>query len=91
MRVALGTTVPNKKLLRLFACLLAIALPRQRLLHALLFSWLQIIGVAFNFLDDVLLLYLALETAQRIFKGFTLLHFNFRQWNDTPKPSCRNL
>ncbi len=51
------------KLLRFLARLLAIALPRQRLLNALLFSRFQIIGVAFNFLDDVLLLHLALETA----------------------------
>jgi hypothetical protein len=40
--------------------------------------------VPFYFFDDVLLLYLALEAAKRIFEGFALLNSNFRQKNYTP-------
>ena len=41
--------------------------------------------MTFYFLDDVFLLYLALETAESIFEGFTLLKSDFSQTNYTPK------
>jgi hypothetical protein len=55
------------------------ALPGQRLLNTLLFPGLQVKGVAFDILDNIFLLDLALETPQRIFQGFALLQYYFRQ------------
>jgi hypothetical protein len=74
-----------ERLFRFFASLLAIAFPRQRFLHATLFTGLQIEGVALDFLDDVFLLDLPLEPAQCVFKGFALLNSNFRQKKYTSK------
>jgi hypothetical protein len=41
--------------------------------------------MTFYFFNDVFLLYLALETAESIFEGFTLLKSDFSQTNYTPK------
>jgi len=41
--------------------------------------------VALKLLDNVFLLHLALEAAQRIFEGFSPLNSDFRQTNYTPK------
>jgi len=60
--------------------LLAITLARKRLLHAFLLTWLQVERVAFDLLDDVFGLHLALETAQSVLKGFAFLNSNFCQW-----------
>jgi hypothetical protein len=60
-------------LILLLAGLFTIAFPRQGLLHTAFFAGLQIKGVPFNFLDDVLLLDLPFEAAQGIFKRFALL------------------
>jgi hypothetical protein len=76
------------RLLRLFAGLFAIPFPRQRFFHATLLTGLQIEGVALNFLDDVFLLDLPLEPAQRVFKGFALLNSNFRQKKYTSRHPC---
>ena len=70
---------------RFAPALLAISFARQCFLHALLLARLQIKGVALNLLDYVLLLHLALETAQCILKGLALLQSDFCQWNYTPK------
>jgi hypothetical protein len=51
------------KLVSLFASFLAIPLACQCCLHAALFTRLQIVGVTFYFLDNVLLLYLPLKPA----------------------------
>jgi hypothetical protein len=51
------------KLVRFLAGFLAIALARESFLDATLFARLQIKGVTLDFLDDVLLLNLALEAA----------------------------
>ena len=51
----------------LFTSLLAIPLARQSCLDAALFTRFEVVGVTLNFLDDVLLLNLALKPAQRIF------------------------
>ena len=56
--------------------------------HTLFLTGLQVEGMTFYFLDDVFLLHFALETAQSIFKRFTLLKPYFGQ-TDTPPNSSR--
>jgi hypothetical protein len=73
------------RLVLLFPRFFPAAFARQCFLHALLLARLQIKGVALNLLDYVLLLHLALETAQCILKGLALLQSDFCQWNYTPK------
>ena len=68
-----------KRLVLLFASLLAVPLARQSCLDATLLAGLQIVGVTLHFLDDVLLLYLPLEPAQRIFQRFAFLNANLSQ------------
>jgi hypothetical protein len=53
----------NLPLVLLLTSFLAIPLARQSCLDAALLTGLQIIGVTFDFLDDVLLLYLPLKPA----------------------------
>jgi hypothetical protein len=67
------------KLVLLFASLLAIPLARQSRLYAFLLAGLQVVGVTLDFLDDVLLLYLPLEPAQRIFQRLAFLYANLCQ------------
>ena len=45
--------------------------------------------MALDLFDDVFLLHFALEAAQSVFEGFTLLQSNFRQTNTPPNPSGR--
>jgi hypothetical protein len=47
--------------------LLAGSFPRQGRFDSLFLSWLQIKGMLFDFLNDVLLLYLSLEAAEGAF------------------------
>jgi hypothetical protein len=61
------------------AILLPVSLAGQRLLSPELLTRLQVKGVAFHFLDDVLLLDFALEAAKGVFERFALLKLNFRQ------------
>ena len=42
--------------------------------------------MAFDLFNDVFLLYLALESPQGVFQGFTVLESYFRQTYDTSKP-----
>jgi hypothetical protein len=70
----------------LFPSFFPAAFARQCFLHALFLAGLQIKGVALDLLDDVLLLHLALETAQCILKRLTLLQSHFCQRDYTPKP-----
>ena len=72
-------------LVLLFPCLLAITFTCERFFHTLALAWLQVEGVTLDFLDDVLLLNLSLETAQSIFERLAFLHSNFCQWTDTSK------
>ncbi|MGA2349960.1 MAG: hypothetical protein ABSF70_05955 [Terracidiphilus sp.] len=44
-----------------------------------------------DFLDDVLLLYLPFEPAQRIFERFAFLYSNLCQKIPPPNPPCGNL
>jgi hypothetical protein len=74
----------------LFPCLFACALARQRLFHPLFFARLQVEGVTFHFLNDVLLLHLSLKATQGIFERFAFLQSNFCQRNYTPKLSWLN-
>jgi hypothetical protein len=62
-----GKEWPFPALILLFTCLLSSALTCQRSFHALPFAGLQVKGVTFHFLDDVLLLDFSLETAQCVF------------------------
>ena len=68
----------------LFTSLLAIPLACQCFFDALLFAGLQIEGVTLHFLDDVLLLNLALEATQCIFKRLALLYANLCQETTPP-------
>ncbi len=70
-------------LVLLLANLLASALASERRFHTFLLTGLQVKGVALDFFDNVFLLHFALEAAQSVFEGFTLLQSNFRQ-TDTP-------
>jgi hypothetical protein len=74
------------KLVSLFASLLAIPLACQCCLHAALLTGLQIVGVTLYFLDNVLLLYLPLEPAQRIFERLAFLYANLCQEIPPPNP-----
>ncbi len=67
------------KLVSLFTSLLAIPLARQSRFYALLLAGLQVVGVTLDFLNNVLLLYLPLEPAQRIFQRLAFLYANLCQ------------
>ena len=77
---------PCLLLLLFFPSFFPAALACQCFFHTLLLAGFQIEGVPLNLLDDVFLLYFALETAQSIFEGFPLLQSDFRQRNYTPYP-----
>lgn len=68
----------------LFARFLTAALTCERFFDPLLLSRLQVKRVTFHFFDDVLLLYLPLEAAKRIFEGLALLQSDFSQTDYTP-------
>jgi hypothetical protein len=57
---------PSYELVLLFPSLFSAALSRQRFFYALLLARLEVKGVTFHFLDDVLLLDFALKTTQGI-------------------------
>ena len=84
-----GRGRPFDALLLFFTRLFASALASQRGLHTLSFAGLQVKGVALDLLDDVFLLHLALEAAQRILEGFSLLNSNFCQTDTPPDSSGR--
>lgn len=71
-------------LILLLARFLTAALACERFFHPLLLARLQVKGVTFHFLDDVLLLYLPLEAAKRVLEGLALLNSDFSQTYDTP-------
>jgi len=68
----------------LFTSFLAIPLARQSCFDATLLTGLQVVGVTLDFLDDVLLLNLALEPAQRILERLAFLNTNLSQKNPPP-------
>jgi hypothetical protein len=57
--------------------LLAESLPRKRFLSPTLLAGLHVEAVLLDFLNDVFLLHLALETPQSIFQGLTFLNDDF--------------
>ena len=63
------------------------SLPSKRLFDALLFAWLQVEGVFFDFLNDVFLLDLSFEAPQGIFNRFAVLNPNLRQ-SVHPQSGC---
>ena len=62
----------------------SVALPRQRLLGPPLVARLQIEGVLLDVLDDVFLLHLALEAAERALNGLAFLNLDFSHAYETP-------
>ncbi len=83
--VAAPTAATHRLSVLLLASFFATTFSCQRFLDTFFFAGLQVKGVALNLLDNVVLLHLALETSQRIFKGFALLNSDFRQTHYTPK------
>jgi hypothetical protein len=73
------TAAPGPRLLGFPADLLAIALASQRLFCAALVARLQVEAVLLDVLDDVFLLYLALETAKGVLDGLALLDLDLGQ------------
>ena len=76
--------VSTKVLFDVLVTLFAVALASQRFLYATLFAGLQVIGVTLYLFDNVLLLDLPLEPAQRAFKRLAILDDYFGQVNFTP-------
>jgi hypothetical protein len=64
---------PCGPLILLFPSFFSATFTCQRFLDPLLFARLQIKGVTLDLFDDVFLLHFALEAAQGIFEGFSLL------------------
>src|SRR6266436_3603262 len=72
------------KLIRFPPLLLAQSLPRKRFLCPTLLAGFHVEAMLLDFLDDVFLLHLALETPQGIFQGFTLLDDDFSHVMNSP-------
>ena len=72
-------------LILLLTRLLARTLASQCGLDAFFFARLQVKGVTLDLFNNVFLLHLALETAQSVFEGLTLLQSHFGQKRYTPK------
>ena len=75
---------PPLKLVRFPPLLLAQSLPRKRFFRPALLAGFHIEAMFLDFLDDVFLLHLALETPQGIFQGFTLLDDDFSHCFNSP-------
>ena len=75
-----------EKLVRFPPLLFAQSLPRKRFFSPALFAGLHIEAMLLDFLDDVFLLHLALETAQSILQRFTFLDDDFSHVRFTPNP-----
>jgi hypothetical protein len=73
-------------LVRFPPLLFAQSLPRKRFLGPALFTGLHIEAMLLDFLDDVFLLHLALETAQSVLQRFTFLDDDFSHVIFTPNP-----
>jgi hypothetical protein len=80
------TAFSSVALVLFFARFLTSSLARKSSFHALFLAGLQVEGVALDLLDNVFLLHLALETAQSVLEGFSLLKSYFCQ-TDTPPNS----
>jgi hypothetical protein len=72
-----------------FSCFLARSFTSQSRFHPLFLARFQVEGVSLDLLDDVFLLYLALEPAQRVLERFAFLYANFSQKNSTSEPAWK--
>ena len=79
-----GVTGTATSLIRFPPLLLAQSLPRKRFLCPALLARFHVEAVLLDFLDDVFLLHLALETPQGILQGFTLLDNDFSHFINSP-------
>src|SRR5712691_8984961 len=75
---------PPLFLIRFPPLLLTQSLPRKRFFRPALLAGFHVEAMLLDFLDDVFLLHLALETPQGIFQGFTLLDDDFSHCFDSP-------
>jgi hypothetical protein len=75
---------PPPLLIRFPPLLLAQSLPRKRFFCPALLAGFHVEAVLLDFLDDVFLLHLALESAQCVFQGFTLLDDDFSHCINSP-------
>jgi hypothetical protein len=75
------------RLVLFFTRFLASPLASESSLDTLFLAGLQVEGVALDLLDNVFLLHLALEAAQRVLEGFALLKPYFCQTYTPPNPS----
>ena len=66
-------------LVRFAALLFARTLSCECLLGATTITWLQVERMLLDVLDDIFLLDLPLETAERAFNGLAFLHLDFSQ------------
>ncbi len=82
-----GKERPFVALVLFFARFLASSLASKSGLNTLFLAGLQVKGVALDLLDNVFLLHLALEAAQSVLEGFTLLKSYFCQTDTPPNPS----
>jgi hypothetical protein len=74
-----GFCSSRKKSILLFTNLLAVAFACECFLHAFLFAWFQVKGVAFHLFDNVFRLHLPLKTTQSILQRFAFLNTYFCQ------------
>ncbi len=84
----LEQTGPVKLLVLFFTSFLTIPFARQRFFHAALLARLQVEGVTLDFLNDVFLLHLSFEAAQRVFKRLAFLYANLCQGPTPPDDPC---
>ena len=82
-----GQERPFAALVLFFARFFSSTLASKSGFDTLFLAGLQVEGVALDLLDNVFLLHLALETAQSVLEGFTLLQSNFCQTDTPPDPS----
>src|SRR5271167_3624705 len=75
-----------RRLVRFSPLLLAQSLPRKGFFGPAFLAWLHVEAVLLDFLDDIFLLHLALETAQCIFQRLTFLDNDFSHFTFTPNP-----
>src|SRR5262245_65752264 len=81
---SIGRHLVGVGLFRLAPELLAVTLPRERLLGSSFVARFQIEGMLLDILDNVLLLDLALEPAESTFNRFALLDFHFSHARTPP-------
>jgi len=83
----LDSGIVSERSVLLFTSLFAIPLARQCFLDAALFTGFQVVGVTFDFFDDVFLLNLTFKPAERILKRLAFLYTNLCQRGNTSRPA----